>query len=515
MSIAPTVSARVFQNTTTEVHIGILAGLISWSSNYENRAVYDQGDPLGIDRLNLIEVNTGAGVSVQHLSSKGWIQGGVSASQLSGNLIASPLEGFRLFPNLKGELSYLLPAMEGIYVGPRVFYQNILNDSLKMGPGQVHLGVVGRMPEKGLWAGGMYRMDASVVSVAFGFPILKLDPKADPYEFHQSLDATFGMHYPVNARDAFGPSVDLGLVWNFGKESSAALDTLPFARPFWINESALVEHKQQFLDPVGPGELKGQSEIYDKNIYLTYTWPDRSRLYCGEDPASTRDGLVRRIGYEWIGMDGVLRGVAGKVIPDALFPDSSGVRDPENMEALEHLAWIELSCQLRVDEEGARFSSEMVYDGEFGMNNEGGDSLIMPIVLDGRDTVITIAENVYLSNLELAALKLYVLRSRTEYEMWGRFGDRYRIVKEEELREYDLESEIDNWKRPIIIRRPRITSDNPNLQAFQQNSILLKFPRNARAVTKDNGKWIPNEDPAEDFEEWELPDTDSETNTKD
>lgn len=484
LSVAPTVSAKLLANETTELQVGIMLGLISWGSNYTHRSISDQGDPVALSQTNLVEVNSGLGLGFRHHSEKTLIEVGIHGSQLSGNLIASPLSGFRLYPTVNAGASFLFLLDQGILLGPRLFYQSALLPEPEMGPGKVNLGLMGKIPDKQLWAGAAYNPEAGTIVAGAGFPILSMDPEASPFDFRQSLDANFGFRYPLRSGDGFGPTFEVGVVWNFGKQRASHTPGLPLAKTFWLNEPDMVEHKQEHLQHHNLPDLKCKSEVLRKSVYLIYTWPDQSLLYSGDKWRLDSDGLVRRIGYEWLGMDSLIRGIVGPVIHDALRPDTTQVRDPENLEALKHLKWIELSCKLRVDEEGGNFGSGQVYEGEWGFNNPGNDSLSMHVVLDDRDTVLTIAAHTYLSNFELAAVKLHTLRSRLEYELNLKWGDQYRIVKEEELHTIDLDSDNEDWKRPIVIRIPRITSNDPHLQAFQENTILLRFTR----------KFIPEDD---------------------
>lgn len=501
LAIAPIVSVQLLSKEKTQFQLGIMTGFVSWSSNYRNRSIYDPEDPVALDQTNLIEVNTGVGGSLRRISEKGMLEAGAWVSQLTGNLISSPLEGIRLFPSLRAEGAFLFPVSSGIYMGPRLYYNEVMGEEVEMGLGKAHFGVVARMPERQLWAGATVSAAPQVFNLGFGFPVITAKKEAQSQDFQQSLDLNVGLRYPLGSVYGFGPSLELGLAWNFGRDKTIEIDTLPFAKPFWSDESSMVSHKQQFLDPVGPLGLEARQMIYDKDVFVEFEFPDRSRQYCGTAP-SMKEGLVRRAGYEWQGIDGLARGLVSHVIEPALHPDSTKVRDPENLEALRHVAWVEVGCQLRVDEYGAQFSSEMPYEGEFGTNDSTNSVLMIPVVLDDRDTVIQVTPRQFTSNLELAALKLFVIRDRIQYELEQQYGKNFRVIREEDLAMITELEEAEDWRIKIVVRTPRITSDNSNLQAFQQNTILLKFPRKPEFWREEDKGWIDVEE-KDELDEWE------------
>ena len=278
--------------------------------------------------------------------------------------------------------------------------------------------------------------------------------------------------------------------WVFGKQVTSDMDTLPLAYNFWDNQALLIAHKQVNLDPDGPRDLNADVDIYPKSVFMTYEFPDPSLLFWG-DELNVKDSLIRKIGYEWAGVDNLLNYVIKKVAPDALAPDSTLFRDPENVETLKHLAHVDISCQLRVDEIGAHFGSDMVYQGEFGFNNPTEDTLFIPIVFDGKDTTVAIPHRINLSNLELATLKLYAMRGKVHHELERQFGDQFWIFREDMPIDW---LSVEDWRQRIHIRKLRITSDNPNLQAFQQNSIELKFAREPEHWPDENDGWIMHRD---------------------
>ncbi|MEM0998181.1 MAG: hypothetical protein AAGN35_13920 [Bacteroidota bacterium] len=495
-ALAPTVSAEVWANEATQIRLGVQIGFLLWNSNYLGRRIHDLGDPITTANLNLTEVNTGAGVSLQHRGEGFWLDAGLSGTQLSGNLISSPLEGMRLYPHLLAEARLLFLAGENLRIGPRGTYRRLVAEERTFGGGGTDIGVAVQIPERSLSGGIAWRMTDRAVAVGVGFPLVSNLLEARPGDQQQQLKVRFGLLYPLATRQAFGPTVDVGLQWVFGRLRDAEVDTLPFAEVFWQGESAQVAHKEKYLDPAGPVGLTSLAEVFEREVFLTYRWLDRSLLYSGELPR-IEGGAIKRVGREWTGIDALVRGIVDHVVEDALYPDSSQVRDPENLEALRHLAWIEVNSDLRFDASDAEFASKMVYQGEFSAFHPGCDSILIAAVVDEKDTVVVIPQHRNLSNLELAALKLFAIRSRVLYELRRRYGEQFRIVDKiaeaESLYEY-----TEDWRRPIFVKPPRITTDHTNLQAFQANYIVLKFPRRPQNYPGDPDGWIRRKDPEND-----------------
>lgn len=498
LSITPSISAKILQKRNTSLSLGIMGGIISWSSDYSNAAVYHPEDPLGINKVNFIEVNAGMGFKFRHHSPRLMMDLGAWGNQLTGSMISEQLNGIRIFPHLLAEGNLLVPISKGVFLGPRAFYKNtVLREDSTIVAGQLDIGLAAQIPSRALWFAGGWRAHNSAVTVGFGFPIIPENHHASPYAYQQHLDLNFGLSYPLQTRNAFGPGIELGIHWTFGKQVTSDMDTLPLARNFWDNQALLIAHKQLGLDPDGPKDLNADVDIYGKAVFMAYEFPDQSLLFWGDD-LDVKDSLIRKIGYEWAGVDNLLNYIVKQVAPQALNPDSTLFQDPENLEPLKHLAHIDLSCQLRVDEFGAHFGSEMVYQGEFGFNNPTQDSLFIPIVFDGKDTVVAIPSRINLSNLELAALKLYAMRGKIQYELERQFGADFWIFREDIPIDWFA---VEDWRQRIHIRKLRITSDNPNLQAFQKNIIELKFARKQEYWPDEDNGWIMRKDENGDWVE--------------
>lgn len=512
LSIMPFISAKVVDQNGLKLSVGIAAGLLNQYSNYSNRDIYHREDELLFgNQFNYLDLDAGMGAELSWSRPGLRAELGANAGQLTGNTLTKDLDAMRVVPSVNLDGSFLFRPTFNVMVGPRLFSRLLMarsetNDTLlAVNSGNLYAGLTLELERQELWFSGLYRIDGGSLVAGFGMPIMRSDTSRDKYAFRSFLDLYFSLSYPVKTADAFGPTAEIGLDWKFGKKNRALEDTLHWANTFWKTETHMTEHKERYLDPNGPNGLICQSVVRAKTVYMTYEFPDLSKQYSGDQPFM-KDGLVQRIGYEWIGVDGLLENIPGEVIKEAIRPDSSYVRDPENIEPLRHVSWVELSCHLRADEFGAGFTSEVVYAGEYGTNDTTGTLLLIPVVFDGRDTILQIEKGYYMSNLQLAALKLYAMGSKLEFEMNRRMSHRFNIIREDAPVDPELEDLADEeygFLPKIKLKKYRITSNNPNLQAFQVNRVEMKFVRFKRYWERQNDGWIDNPDPEEKYREEE------------
>lgn len=256
-----------------------------------------------------------------------------------------------------------------------------------------------------------------------------------------------------------------------------------YAFNFWKSDDGMTQHRVKNIDPNAPEDLMAQTEVSQRAVYMTYTFPDFSRRYIGEVPITRNDTLLYRIGMEWPGVDGLLENIPAYTVKEALWPDTTHVVDLHNLEKLRKLAWIELSANLRGDENRVHLSADVIYEGELGTNNIYGDTLFLDVVFNGMDTILSICQEANTSQLELAALKLHAMRKKLEYELMAQYGDEYVVVWEGQVQD----EESGESRTPILIRKPRITPNNPQMQFFQENKVELKFLRDRKYV-KDTDK---------------------------
>ncbi len=489
LSLSPSISARVIQKSNSWLSLGISAGILNWNSNYVDRRVGDDRDPILQGRSNFLELDAGVGAQF-HLENKFLdINAEVSATQLTGNLITDQLPGLEIIPHFQGRCRILFKPVYNLKVGPFGWYGNTFNNSeISYQTGLTEMGITTHFIRQGFWIASSYRLDFSAINMAFGLRSFRNDTINRPEKAPFQMDMQMAFSYPVQQSGIFGPSVELGLVFHLGKRILSTVDTFHNAHMFWDGEASNTQHKVNYLDPNGPPGLTAQTEVSDKQVYLTYSFPDNSLRYAGETP-TLRDTVLEDIGYEWIGVNGLLENLISEVIQEALHPDSNHVRDPENLEPLKSISSIEISSSLRESGFGIHMSSGMLYSGDIGFNNPGGDTLFIEVIFDERDTLLALTTKQYLSNLELSALKLHGMRKKLDYELRKSFEDNFDVIWEGQS--IDLE----NFQTPILIKKLRILSDNPNQQAFQVNQIEMKLARHKQywAEEEDDG-WMPVEE---------------------
>lgn len=127
---------------------------------------------------------------------------------------------------------------------------------------------------------------------------------------------------------------------------------------------------------------------------------------------------------------------------------------PEHLGQLES---IEFHCKLKED----KFASNFLADSLVMSENRW---LEETIVYDEKDTTLKIAPKKRLTNLELAYMKMFKVREAFLRYAHGKL----------------LDPEI----KPAEIGEIRINTDHPNLEAWQENSIVLKFTKERTPIKK-------------------------------
>lgn len=490
LSISPSFGVRVLETDQWRASVGISMGLINWASNYTDVAVYDRTDELLERPSHFFELNAGAGAELAFQSNWLKAEGGVRATQLPGNLITDRINGISLLPHLLAKGEALAQPVYNLYVGPVAFFKRTFNHGdTTFQSGRLDVGLKAELPRQKVWAAGSYRIDRAALNLGFGLELSRSDTVEYPDMLAWFFQLNAGFSYPMAQYSAFGPGFEIGLDIQFGRrQNSSGTDTLHFARTFWKNDGFLNNHKVEYLQANGPRGLTASVRNVRRKVELLYEFPDQSYRYAG-DGLVTADSLVANIGNEWPGVDGILENVVSEVIPEALTPNTAGISDPENLEALKGLVSLELSCRLTVDEYGILNGADgMVYEGELGTNNATNDTLFLSLVFDGADTTIGIARYHYVNNLELAALKLHAMRNKLHYELLRRYGNEMVFLREGDRVDFEsLEG-----RKPVFLKKLRVTSNNANQQAFQVNRIRLNFLRFKENVEEKDG-WIPND----------------------
>ncbi len=508
LTISPTACAKLIDEPGKKLSLGISLGIANWVSNYNNRRKASSEDPLLDGTTSFIELDAGLGAELQYEVGAFEIMADLVGSQLTGNLLSeqSLTNPLRLIPHVRSGLTVHYLVNREFAIGPRIFYRNTFNaENAKLIAGTTDFGLSAKLPRKDIWFALAVRTDTNLTSLSaltagFGMGLIHDDTLTDPLAFRNNLDLRFGISYPLQA-GALSPNLELGLIYAFGKKRIPKVSKIRFANPFWQREEWMTEHKVERLDVNGPRGLVGVQQVQREKVYLTYKFPDDNNMYLGDYPQFRNDTLIRRIGMEWQGVDGLLENISAEVIGEALWPDSTDVEDIENIEPLQKLSWIELGSQLKADEYRVHFAVQKEYIGELGFNNYSEDTLFISMIFDAKDTTIAVVKGKYLTELELAALKLAVMRKKLEFELTTLYGDDYQVRWEESLDEApkvidEEEDEIDD--RPVIwIRKLRIDSNNPHMQTSQENEIVLKFIRDKTRIPN----WEDDQEEETDKEE--------------
>jgi hypothetical protein len=499
LSISGATAVSVIKTEALRLNVGLNLGLINWSSNYDDVRVIDRDDVL-IDRpSNLIELDAGAGIDFG-FKNKSWdIQVGAAAGQLPQNLASG--QASRTFPIYRHMMVGGLALFEPIHnlkVGPSFFYKGLMltdenrTEILNSNSGaegnldkfkqSLDIGLKAELDRQGMWFGGSYRLQNSALSAAFGMQVFVSDSAKHPKKYAVIGDLNAGFSYPMSQATAFGPTMEIGLSVNFGRELKYRnqQDTLRYIRgSFWKDDGLVSRHIQEHLIANSPPGVRGTTFVTDRNVTLTYEFPDQNLQYIGTTPEISGDTLMA-LGVEWVGVDGFLEGMVNEVIREALQPDTINVINPEDLEALKDMVFVELSSLLKANETEAFFDADgMVYEGELGTNNKTEDTLIIPVVYNGADTIIGVPLNRYISNLELACLKLFAMRKKLQYELTMKYGEEIAFVLEGEK----INSEDVVGRKRVMIRKPRILPNHPHQDVFQINQVKIKFIRDDGAVT--------------------------------
>ena len=496
LTISPTACAKLIDEPDKKFSVGIGIGIANWTANYTNRRKTSSEDPYLVGTPSFVDLDASMGAEFYYRIKAFHISADLVGSQLTGNMLSeqnnpSPLQ---LVPHVRAGLSLHFEATPEFRIGPRFFYRNTFNDDeTKLRAATADIGLSAELPKKQIWFAAAVRIDTtatsfSALTAGFGLNLIKADTLKDPLAFRNNLDMRFGLSYPLQAQ-ALTPNVELGIVWRFGKKRIPKKDLMHFANPFWQREEWMTEHKVNKLDVNGPPGLEGKQEVQGKKVYLTYTFPDNSAMFLGNSPEFKMDTLLRRIGGEYIGVDGLLENIPAEVIQDGLWPSQENVRDPENLEALQKLSWIQLGSRLKSDEYRVHFAvpelEDYTYQGELGYNTYG-DTLLISVVFDGKDTTVVVTGERKITELELAALKLHSMRKKLEFELQVKYGADYQVRWEESLDKKITVDEDVIDDRPIIwIRKLRIDTDNPHMPDVQENVIRLKFLRDESRIPKE------------------------------
>lgn len=480
LGINISVAAAIINTRNMRLSVGVTGGFINWGSRYDKVRVYDRTDVLIADRGNFAELDAGFGGEYKFWSKFIKADLNVFTQQLPGNAISSTLPGLNIYPHIFGGAGLLFSPVHNLFIGPRAFYRNIFShgDSTQLGA-PLDVGLKAEFDRQNLWFGGSYRINQGALTMGFGMRIAQTDTVGAPDLFGYFVDMNASFSLPMGEGTVFGPTFELGLNVALGRNHRQLYrrDTIrPSSGSFWVDDGHLNDHMVARLKQTAPSGLRGSTQVSSKSVVLTYEFDDNSYQYVGTSPEKANDTLLSELGEEWLGTDAILENMVGEVIKEALTPDTTGVSNPEILEKLEGLVYVELACQLLVDEEEADdLAKGMMYEGELGTNNKFNDSLLLKVVYNDADTVIGIGKDRQITNLELACLKLHAMRKKLEYELNQAYGEDWAVYWEGE----ELSVGKTQGRKVVYLKKPRITPNHPHQDAFQVNVVRLRFARGA------------------------------------
>ena len=494
LRVSPSVAVQILNGKRSRLTLGMSGGLINWQGNYAGADLVNTEDPI-LSNVGFIELDAGIGATFTHVGKGMKADLGISGHQLPGNFATEQLQGIRLLPHVVASGGIMVLPVHNLLIGPRFLYRNTVNrGDTTLVAGNVDLGLKVEFPRQSLWFAGAYRLDRAALTFGMGSKFTLQDTLSKKQQTAWYLAFNLGFNYPMNDSKALGPGAEVGITLSFDRINKISkADTLPLAEVFWLNDGNLNRHKDRYFSK----SITPITHVTDRRVNLTYSFMDHSYLFMGENP-KWQGNHLGEIGEEWPFADETISSVVNEVIKEGLFPNEE-VRDPENLEPLKKLIWVSLSAKLRINAEEANFGAKgQKYLGELGVNNLTEDSLLLFVVYDDKDTTIGIRVNSYVTNLELACLKLHAMRLRLENELERAYGVEMAFIREEDRNkpkeedenqneetedEEDLD-EIDIWdgRQPVYIRTLRLTSDHPNLQAFQVNRIKIRFARHPESV---------------------------------
>ncbi len=473
-SLSPSISARIIDKKVSSLSAGISLGFVNWNSNYNDRLIYDPDDPAIPARSNFLEVDAGLGASYRLKAKKMFGSIDLFARQLTGNMISADLPALRIVPHIFASGSFLVSPVYNVIVGPRAFLQTAFNDSIDITRSQSVdlLGVV-QFKRQHFEVSGGYRPSSKALIMGFQLSLKKVDTLDLKSKLPFDLSMNFATYFPMGMGADLGPSAELGIGLAFrGKDKRPV--TLHPAFNFWSSQSGVSQHLEKYLPArKAPQNLKGYPEIFTDLVYLTYEFNDNSGNYLGDGPI-IRGKEIQKIGDEWIGVDLLLEYISNRVIPDALFPDSTNLLDPENLEPLKALESYGVRGFMRESNVGMHFGSEVIYEGELGFDSSSTHILSIDLVVNERDTTVQVVKGQIMTKLELAALKLHIMNNKLWYELKQQFGNRYYFVSEEQNPFGKDDKKPDGL---VTMNKPRLISDNLNQKPFLLIRIEPDFSR--------------------------------------
>jgi hypothetical protein len=477
ISLNGAIAVQLVRNQFNQLSVGINGGILNWGSGYGRNRVYDRSDELLALPTNFAELDAGLGIRYAYNNYFIRAEGNAAITQLPGNLVSKFNTGVRLDPHMLAGGNALFTFDNNLYMGPMAFYRNTFGQKdTVLHTGTVDLGAKMEVLRWGFWAGGAYRINQAAILAGFGLKVINPDTLFESSRTAYFLGINATATYPLNQSRTFGPSVELGIVLQFGRvgEIAARQDTLQQIRgAFWKNDGNINTHKVAHLIANSPPNLRARTNPEEKIVMLTYGWDDNIYAYVGEHPEYAYDTLLSAVGQEWVGIDGVLTNMVTEVIKEALYPDTINALFPDSIERLRNLSSIELNGYLKVDELAADFGAQgAIYAGDL-KGKAGSDTLRIRVRYADRDTTVIVYKGQNLSNLQLACLKLHSMRKKLEYEFNKYYGRDMALFWDGET----INDEKMKGRKPVFFKIPTLTPNNPNQKPFMVGQVRLNFTR--------------------------------------
>lgn len=477
LSLGGSIGAKLLNTETTFFSAGINFGLINWGANYNDFRVYDRADDIIFRPTNFADIDAGIGFAfgISTYSIRSNVN--LFAQQIPGSIVSRQVRGIRLYPHVYGQANILFSPAPDIYIGPNVHYRNIYTtDSLVtyVQAAQLDAGLRVDFDRPGFWIAGGWRIDNAAVTAGFGLRVSNPDTAEVRSLLATFADVNIFASYPLNASNVFGPSVEVSLTISLGRvgQDGPQVDTLGLMKgAFWVNNGNMSTHKERRLEANAPDGLFAESFVGDKLVDLRYEYDDNMYMYLGQTPEFYQDSLIERLGIEWQGVDGIMENMVREVISEALAPTFVGVENPDSVEELKNLNAVQVGGRLKFDQIAADFGAEGVrYNGEFNSSNAFSDTLIIEFIYDEVDTLVKLGKGQLVTNLELAALKLYAMQKRLERQLDKQYSDKYDFI-------YQGDDLPITDKTIVTILKPIIIPNNPNQKPFMVSTIEISLTR--------------------------------------
>lgn len=425
--------------------IGGMGGLLNLSENYNGIPVHDGGDP-HLRNQNFNRLDLGVGIDGYYQKGILRVQGGGALLQLPEWLEKTRGDTMVVIPHAFAHASMMLWLTEGMWIGPWVLYKEELGSSRGIGAAQLDANLKIDLINYNLWAGGGYRIGNSAINAAAGWRFIDKDSTWNGRYFPRKWDLTGVFEYPINDSYRFGPTFEIGLGCTFGDLRKVKFDTVDVYRgPFWVSTGNMWDlMDEKVADQPLPSNLYLRSDNDKNKVVLTYEFEDNVYQF------NTNDN---------VGLEALLTHLAKDVLRIPFEPEDE--RDLDYHAHLLRLESIEFHAWLKNDEIAASFLADSILYTE--------DSIISEKVLyDEKDSVLSVRPG-RITNLGLAFLKLYKTREYFKFHGHGPLGTYPQLAN-------------------VEIKPLKITSNNPNLEAWQKNTITLVYAKSRGKMKRKKRK---------------------------